>query len=98
MAGSFDREKRKRGLKAKGPAPTANGGALTKVAVANELIERLIRSDELVLSAQVLNEFVSVATRKGIPPLKLHEVTRIIERLSRSTVLPIDASLVQLAL
>ena len=76
----------------------ANGGALTKVAVANELIERFIRSDELVLSAQVLNEFVSVSTRKGIPPLKLHEVIQIIERLSRNTILPIDASLVQLAL
>ena len=76
----------------------ANGGALTKVAVANELIERFIRSDELVLSAQVLNEFVSVLTRKGIPPLKLHEVIQIIERLSRNTILPIDASLVQLAL
>jgi|SRR5208283_3265409 predicted nucleic acid-binding protein len=76
----------------------ANIGALTKVAVANDLIERLIRSDELVLSSQVLNEFISVATRKGSPPLKINEVSRIVERLSRSEVLPIDASLVQLAL
>jgi predicted nucleic acid-binding protein len=76
----------------------ANSGDLAKVAIADELIERLIRSDELALSAQVLNEFISVATRKGNPPLRINEVSRIVERLSRSNVLPIDASLVQLAL
>jgi predicted nucleic acid-binding protein len=76
----------------------ASNGDPAKVVVANELVERLIRSEAIVLSAQVLNEFISVAMKKGKPPLTLDEVARIVGRLSRYTVLPIDASLVQLAL
>src|ERR1039457_4535273 len=76
----------------------ASTGDPAKVVVANELVERLIRSEMIVLSAQVLNEFISVAMRKGKPPLTLDEVTRIVRRLARCNVLPVDVSLVQLAL
>ncbi len=76
----------------------ASTGDPAKVVAANELVERLIRSETIVLSAQVLSEFISVAMRKGKPPLTLDEVTQIVRRLARCTVHPIDASLVQLAL
>ena len=76
----------------------ASNGDPAKAAVADELVERLIRSEMIVLSAQVLNEFISVAMRKGKPPLTLDEVTRIVRRLARCNVLPVDVSLVQLAL
>jgi predicted nucleic acid-binding protein len=76
----------------------ASNGDPAKTAVANELVERLIRSDTILLSAQVLNEFISVSMRKGKPPLTLVETAGIVTRLSRYTVLPIDTPLIQLAL
>jgi predicted nucleic acid-binding protein len=71
----------------------ASNGDPAKAAIADELIERLIRSQTIVMSVQVLNEFISVAMRKGRPPLSLDEVTQIVRGLSRCTVLPIDVPL-----
>ena len=76
----------------------ANGGDARKVEAANRVIERLIRAEELILSAQVLNEFISVATRKGTPPLTLQEAAQIVERLVQYTVIAIDSCVIQLAL
>lgn len=73
-------------------------GQPEKVTRARQLLDELIERDTLTLSAQVLSEFISVATRKGKPPLTLSEVTQIVAKLSRETVLPVDSSLVQLAL
>ena len=75
-----------------------NNGDPSKTAVANELVERLIRTAMILLSAQVLNEFISVAMRKVNPPMTLDEVIGIVTRLSRCAALPIDAPLVQLAM
>jgi predicted nucleic acid-binding protein len=72
--------------------------AADKVNKARELIAGLSRRKELVLSAQVLSEFSSNAMRKGDPPLTLSQTLTHIQQLSKQRVLPIDASLVQLAL
>jgi predicted nucleic acid-binding protein len=61
----------------------ANQGETGKVAIARRLVDELSEQDDLIVSAQVLSEFVSVSSRKGKSPL---------------TVIAIDASLVQLAL
>ena len=76
----------------------ANSLEVEKVAIAKKLIAGLTGRTNLCLSAQVLSEFITNATRKGTPPLTLEEVYEIVEELSHETVLPIDASLVQLAL
>ena len=68
------------------------------MAVAKALIAELSKRTNLRLSAQVLSEFVTNATRKGTPPLTLQEASEIVDELSRETVLSINASLVQLAL
>jgi predicted nucleic acid-binding protein len=62
------------------------------------LIADLTHRSELVVSAQVLSEFAANAMRKANPPLTVDETAALVERLSRQTVLPIDASLVQLSL
>ncbi len=69
-----------------------------KVTTANALVTRLINQRELILSAQVLNEFAANALRKGNPPLSLLEAAAVVRRLSQHTVIAIDASLIQLAL
>ncbi|MGD0796964.1 MAG: PIN domain-containing protein [Acidobacteriaceae bacterium] len=76
----------------------ANSLEVEKVAVAKALIAELSKRTNLRLSAQVSSEFVTNAIRKGTPPLTLREASEIVDELSRETVLPIDASLVQLAL
>jgi predicted nucleic acid-binding protein len=69
-----------------------------KVTTANALVTHLINQRELILSAQVLSEFTANALRKGNPPLSLLEAAAVVRRLSRHTVIAIDATLVQLAL
>jgi len=61
-------------------------------------VDYLSRDDGLILSAQVLSEFISVSSRKGKPPLTTVEVSRAINELCQYNVEPIDASLVQLSL
>jgi predicted nucleic acid-binding protein len=77
---------------------SVNEGQPDKVIAAKQLIDELILHNTLILSSQVLSEFVSVATRKGKTPLTLEEVAQIVLKLSRQTVLSVDATLVQLAL
>lgn len=76
----------------------ANQGEIEKVAIAQRLVNELSEQDDLIISAQVLSEFVSVSTKKGKPPLSVVEVSRAVAELCQYTVHPIDASLVQLAL
>jgi predicted nucleic acid-binding protein len=77
---------------------SVNEGEIEKVEAAKRLIDRLTNDAELILSAQVLNEFISVASKKGTRPLTMVELAEIVVRLSTQTVIPIDASLVRLAL
>jgi len=72
--------------------------AADKVNIARELVAGLTRRGELVVSAQVLSEFSANAMRKGNPPLTVSETLTHIRQLSNQRVLPIDESLVQLAL
>jgi predicted nucleic acid-binding protein len=76
----------------------ANQGETGKVSTARRLVDKLSQEDGLILSAQVLSEFVSVSSRKGKPPLTEVEISRAITELCQYTVIAIDASLVQLAL
>lgn len=76
----------------------ATQGETEKVSIAQRLVDELSQDDALVLSAQVLSEFVSVSSRKGNPPLTEVEVSAAVSELCQYKVLPIDASLVQLAL
>jgi predicted nucleic acid-binding protein len=75
----------------------ANSLEVEKVVTAQRLVADLTAQTNLCLSAQVLSEFVTNAIRKGTPPLPLKEASKIVDELSRETVIPIDASLVQLA-
>jgi predicted nucleic acid-binding protein len=76
----------------------ANQGETGKVAIARRLVDELSEQDDLIVSAQVLSEFVSVSSRKGKSPLTEIEISRSIAELCEYTVIAIDASLVQLAL
>jgi predicted nucleic acid-binding protein len=69
-----------------------------KVNKARELVADLTRRRELVVSAQVLGEFSANAMRKGSPPLTAAQALAHVQELGKQRVLPIDASLVQLAL
>jgi predicted nucleic acid-binding protein len=69
-----------------------------KVRIARALVENLSRTRELILSAQVLSEFISAALRKGQPGLGLAQISERVLQLSTENVLPIDSSLVQRAL
>ena len=73
-------------------------GSVDKADTANALIARLAREGELVVSAQVLSEFSANAMRKGTPPLTVQQTAALIQDLGTQVVVPIDASLVQLAL
>jgi predicted nucleic acid-binding protein len=77
---------------------SVNEEQFDKVAIAKDLVENLARRNRLVLSAQVLSEFISVAGRKGKRPLTTAETADIVARLSKQIVIPIDVSLVRLAL
>ena len=73
-------------------------GEREKAAIAKRLIDQLTEEENLVVSAQVLGEFAATAMRKSKSSLTQVDVKRIVEMLTRETVIPIDASLVQLAL
>ncbi|MFN2323304.1 MAG: PIN domain-containing protein [Trueperaceae bacterium] len=53
---------------------------------------------DLVLSAQVLNEFYWVATRKLSPPLALEVAHEVVRELSLGRVVSVDADLVDRAI
>jgi predicted nucleic acid-binding protein len=69
-----------------------------KVSAAQFLLADLMKRRDLVVSAQVLNEFASNAIRKGSPPLSLQSISQIVDMIAMYPVVPIDATLVQLAL
>lgn len=73
-------------------------GSTSKPAMADTLITRLITENALIVSAQVLSEFCANAMRKGNPPLTLQQTSRLVAKIAPHTVIPIDTSLVQLAL
>jgi predicted nucleic acid-binding protein len=52
----------------------------------------------LVVSAQVLNEFYWIVTRKLEPPLEAEEAHDVVRHLASGDVVPIDASLVDAAI
>ena len=76
----------------------SSGGNLEKVAIARSLLTSLFSRNELIVSAQVLSEFSANALNKTKPPLAINKVAERVLELSTQTVIPIDASLVQLAL
>ena len=57
-----------------------------------------LTDDSTVVSAQVLNEFFTVATRKLTHPLDRAEAAAAVEMLSALTVVPTDASIVRQAI
>ena len=69
-----------------------------KVSTAKHLLETLIAQNALVLSAQVLSEFIWTTSRKGRQPLKTVELALIVNDLRRQRVVSVDASLIQSAL
>jgi predicted nucleic acid-binding protein len=77
---------------------SVNEGETEKVEVAKRLIDRLTENDTLILSAQVLSEFVWIGGKKGKKPLTTVELALIVNDLSKQTVVTVDASLIQLAL
>lgn len=76
----------------------SSSGDLDKVAIARSLLTSLFSQNELIVSAQVLSKFSVNALNKTKPPLTLEQVSERVRELSAQTVVPIDASLVQLAL
>jgi predicted nucleic acid-binding protein len=72
--------------------------ASDKVDRARDLVAGLTRRRELILSSQVLSEFSANVMRKGTPPLSVAETLVHVLKLSKQRVLPIDDSLVLLAL
>ena len=75
-----------------------SSNSIDKVAIARRLIDELSVRTEIILSAQVLNEFSANAMRKASPPLTIHQTSAIVRRLSTQTIVAIDSSLVLLAL
>jgi predicted nucleic acid-binding protein len=65
-----------------------------KRARAGEVFEAAVRADEVVLSAQVLQEFFVVATRLEASPLSIEEAEAQLNRYSRLEVVRADAELV----
>ncbi len=78
-------------------ADTASG-PIDKVAIARTLLISLFIRNELIVSGQVLGEFSANAIRKGKPPLTIGQVTQRVQELSQQTVVPIEETLVVLAL
>jgi predicted nucleic acid-binding protein len=77
---------------------SASEGEMRKAIIARELIDRLTLESNFIVSAQVLSEFATNAAKKGKLAFRPREVEEIVENLTQQIVLPIDASLVQLAL
>ncbi len=71
-----------------------------KSAAADALVKKLVREERLVLSAQNLNEFYNIITsRKRAKPLSHAEaVTHVTEYSDVSTVFPVTAEVVLLAM
>lgn len=67
---------------------------------AESLLERLVASGELVLSAQVLNEFYANATRPNKPPGLSHEIARevLVDLAAACEVVALDAGVTLRAL
>lgn len=49
---------------------------------------------DIVVSVQVLEEFVATTTRKLRPPLSAEAAARVVRDLSRHTVVPVDITLI----
>lgn len=62
------------------------------------VVEALLASEPIGLSAQVLQEFYTTVTREGAPPLSSDQARVWIERLARFPVVDIDARLVKAAI
>lgn len=77
---------------------STEGDSPDNVRASRSLLAFLFRRDELILSAQVLNEFANMALRKRRPPLQLEQVRERVKELTTQTIVPVDVSLVQLAL
>lgn len=75
-----------------------SGESHDKVLASRSLITGLFERNELIVSAQVVSEFCVAALRKKRPPLEMNQVAERIAELSTQTVVPIDASLVRMAL
>jgi predicted nucleic acid-binding protein len=65
-----------------------------KRAVALRLIENLAEDDDIVLSTQVLIEFVAVVTRKFKPAASPQVVSRALDRMIAFDVVTTDAALI----
>jgi predicted nucleic acid-binding protein len=58
----------------------------------------LAETTDIVVSAQVLNEFYVVITRKFSPAVEPDTARNLVRRLARLSCVPVDAPLVQLAI
>jgi predicted nucleic acid-binding protein len=70
----------------------------SKQAKAQELLERGIREDSAVVSAQVLGEFFIAVTRKIAHPMRASEAAEAVEILSAIRVIEVDRMLVNEAI
>ena len=68
-----------------------------KQAVAERLLADALARETGVVSAQVLGEFFTVATRRVVPPLSIEGAAQAIERVSVLPVVALDLPLVQRA-
>lgn len=55
-----------------------------------ELIHELSARNQIVISTQVLNEFINTVVRKGTPPLSWTETTVAVDLLSRFRLIDVD--------
>lgn len=76
----------------------ASEGETRKAIIARDLIDRLTLESNFIVSTKVLSEFSANAAKKGKLAFRPREVQEIVENLTQQIVLPIDASLVLLAL
>lgn len=66
--------------------------------LSRDLIHRLASSKQIVISGQVLNEFINVVTRKGSHPLNLKEAAVALELLARFPVVFPDLDLIRIGI
>ena len=70
----------------------------SKHSVCEALIHRLAAQNQIVISTQVLNEFINAVARKGTPPLSWDETGTAVELLSTFPTFTVEAIEIKAAL
>jgi predicted nucleic acid-binding protein len=76
----------------------AAGVDAIKKDIARKLILDLAARSAGMISTQVLNEFMSVLTRKSATPISHEQLVKNVEELARLIVIPTDLTLVRVAI